>query len=44
MAAFLGEANLILDSRLPGPRLNESLGISKFENPFFAFQVLLGSR
>lgn len=41
---FLGEANLILDSRRPGPQLNELLGISKFENTFSPFQVLLGSR
>ena len=44
IATFLGEANLILGSRLPGPQLNDLLGISKFENTFFLFQVLLGSR
>lgn len=44
IAAFLGEAKLIVDSRLPGPQLNELLGISKFENTFSPFQVLLGSR
>lgn len=43
-ATVLGEANLIVDSRLPGPQLNELLGISEFENTFSLFQVLLGSR